>query len=40
VRESHFAMTDVLMTLFLTLSLALLLRADGFASVGEARGTD
>jgi 4-amino-4-deoxy-L-arabinose transferase-like glycosyltransferase len=27
VRESHFAMTDVLMTLFLTISLALLLRA-------------
>jgi hypothetical protein len=27
VRESHFAMTDVLMTLFLTISLALLARA-------------
>ncbi|HJR59047.1 MAG TPA: glycosyltransferase family 39 protein [Vicinamibacterales bacterium] len=27
VRESHFAMTDVLMTLFLTISLLLLLRA-------------
>src|SRR5579864_5072066 len=34
VRESHFAMTDVLMTLFVTLSVALLLRADP-ASAGS-----
>jgi 4-amino-4-deoxy-L-arabinose transferase-like glycosyltransferase len=44
VRESHFAMTDVLMTLFLTLSIALMMRArDGgrpgaFAAAGLAGG--
>jgi hypothetical protein len=40
VRESHFAMTDVLMTLLVSLSLALLLRARDTATRGplDARG--
>ncbi len=38
VRESHFAMTDVIMTLFVTLALALLLRAIALSANAPADG--
>ena len=40
VRDSHFAMTDVMMTFFVTLSLACLLRALDRARASSARSSD